>query len=50
MRKTWRFLQLLLFISFMAGLHDGMKVVNLVVILVNGLMVLAGIAAEDKER
>ena len=45
MRKIRRFLQALLFINFMVGLHDGMRAGNLAAGLVNGL-----IAAEKKER
>ncbi len=48
MRKVRRFLQVLLFINFMVGLHDGMRTGNLVVVLVNGMIVLAVIAAENK--
>lgn len=49
MRKIGRFLQVLLFINFMVGLHDGMKAGNLVLILVNGLLVLAVIAGEERK-
>lgn len=45
MRKVRRFLQVLLFINFMIGLHDGMKAGNLAAVLVNGV-----IAGEKKER
>lgn len=48
MRKIRRFLQALLFINFMVGLYDGMKAGNLVLILVNGVLVLAVIAGEEK--
>lgn len=47
MRKIRRFLQALLFINFMVGLYDGMRVGNLILILVNGILVLAVIAGED---
>lgn len=47
MRRIKRFLQVLLFINFMAGLHDGMKIGNLVVILVNGIAVLVAVR-EDR--
>ena len=47
MRKIRRFLQALLFINFMVGLYDGMRAGNLVLILVNGILVLAVIAGED---
>lgn len=40
MKKIRRFLQVLLFINFMVGLHGGMKVGNLVLILINGALVL----------
>lgn len=50
MRKIGRFLQALLFINFMVGLHDGMKAGNLTAILINGVIVLALIAGEKKER
>lgn len=49
MRKIERFLQALLFINFMVGLHDGMKAGNLVLILVNGILVLAIIAGEERK-
>lgn len=49
MRKIGRFLQALLFINFMVGLHDGMKAGNLVLILVNGILVLAVIAGEERK-
>ncbi len=50
MRKIRRFLQVLLFINFMVGLHDGMEAGNLVLILVNGALVLVVVAKEKKER
>jgi len=50
MRKIRRFLQALLFINFMVGLHDGMRAGNLVAILVNGVIVLAIISAEERDR
>lgn len=49
MRKIGRFLQALLFINFMVGLHDGMKAGNLVLILVNGILVLAVIVGEERK-
>lgn len=49
MRKIRRFLQALLFINFMVGLHDGMRAGNLAAVLVNGLIVLTVIATEKKE-
>lgn len=48
MRKIRRFLQVLLFINFMVGLHDKMRAGNLVLILINGAIVLAIIFAEKK--
>ncbi len=50
MRKIRRFLQVVLFINFMAGLHDGMKAGNLIMVLANGVIVLAVIAVERKKR
>ena len=50
MKKIRRFLQALLFINFMAGLHDGMRAGNLAAILANGVIVLAVIAAENKDQ
>lgn len=49
MKKIRRFLQALLFINFMVGLHDGMRAGNLAAILINGVIVLAVIAAEKKD-
>lgn len=48
MRKIRRFLQALLFINFMVGLYDGMRAGNLILILVNGILVLAVIAGEKE--
>ncbi len=49
--KKWRqFLQSVLFINFMVGIYDGMRVKNLVAILINGVVVLALIAGEKEER
>lgn len=48
MRKIRKVLQVLLFINFMVGLHDGMKVGNLIAILVNGLIVLEVIVNERR--
>ncbi len=50
MKKIRRFLQVLLFINFMVGLHDGMKAMNLATVLVNGVIVLAVIVAEKEEQ
>lgn len=49
MKKVRRLLQTLLFINFMVGLHDGMRAGNLVAILVNGVIVLAIIASEERK-
>ena len=50
MKKIRRFLQALLFINIMVGLHDGMRTGNLVAILINGVLVLAVIFGEKEER
>lgn len=50
MRKIRRFLQVLLFINFMVGLHDGMKVGNLAAVLINGVVVLVIILVERKGK
>lgn len=50
MRKVRRFLQAVLFINFMVGLHDGMKAGNLAAVLVNGVMVLVVIVAEKRKQ
>ena len=50
MKKIRRFLQTLLFINFMVGLHDGMRAGNLAAVLVNGVIVLAVIANEKPEE
>lgn len=49
MRKIRRLLQAVLFINFMAGLHDGMRAGNLAAVLVNGAIVLVVISAEKQE-
>lgn len=49
MKKIRRFMQALLFINFMVGLHDGMRVENLAAVLVNGVIVLAVIVAKKKD-
>lgn len=41
---------MLLFINFMMGLHDGMRFGNLVVILANGIAVLAAVSADRKDQ
>lgn len=48
MKKVRRFLQALLFINFMVGLYDGMRAENLVLILANGILVLAVIAGKKE--
>lgn len=48
MKKVRRFLQVILFINFIIGLRDGMKAKNLLVIVINGVLVLAIILAEKK--
>lgn len=50
MKKLRQFLQLVLFINFMVGIYDSMRVKNLVVILINGIIVLALIAREKEEK
>lgn len=50
MRKIRRFLQVLLFINFMVGVGQGMKAGNLAAVLVNGIIVLAVIAGEEKNE
>lgn len=49
MKKIRRFLQAVLFINFMVGMHDGMRAGNLVLILVNGVLVLVVIAGEERK-
>ena len=50
MKKLRQFLQSVLFINFMVGIYDGMRVKNLVAILINGVVVLELIAGEKEER
>lgn len=50
MKKMRRFLQALLFINFMVGLHDGMRAGNLAMVLANGVIVLVVIASERPEK
>lgn len=50
MKKIRRMLQAALFITFLVGIHDGMKAGNLTAILINGVIVLALIAGEKNER
>lgn len=50
MKKIRRFLQVLLFINFMVGLHDGMRAANLAAVLLNGAAVLAVIVVENKRQ
>lgn len=49
MRKIRRFLQAILFINFMVGLHDGMRAGNLTAVLLNGAILLVVISAEKQE-
>ena len=48
MRIFRRILQVMLFINFIVGLHDGMRAGNLILILINGVLVLVMIAGEMK--
>ncbi len=48
MKKVQRFLQVLLFINFMIGLHNGMKTENLIMVLINGAIVLVVIERRKK--
>ncbi len=50
MSKIRKFLQVLLFINFMVGMHDGMKAGNLAVILINGVVLLVVIIKERKYK
>lgn len=50
MRKLRRFLQVLLFINFIVGLAEGMRAGNLAAILINGIVVLAIVSKEKKEK
>lgn len=50
MKKIRRVLQAMLFITFLVGIHNGMKAGNLAVILINGIIVLVLIIREKKER
>lgn len=50
MKKIRRFLQTLLFINFMVGLYDGMRARDLILILINGVLVLAVIAGEERQE
>ena len=47
MRKIRRFLTVLLFINFFAGMAQGMKPLNLGMVIVNGILVIA-LADEEK--
>lgn len=46
MRKVRRILTALLIVNFFCGMRAGMKMENLVVILINGVLVLVMIARE----
>ena len=48
MRKARRILTALLIVNFFCGMQAGMKVENLIAILINGVLVLAMIAREEK--
>lgn len=48
MRKARRILTALLIVNFFCGMQAGMKTENLIVILINGVLVLAMIAREEK--
>lgn len=50
MKKIRRMLQATLFITFLVGIHNGMKAGNLTAILINGVIVLALIVGEKNER
>lgn len=50
MKKIRRILTVLLFINFFGGMANGMKAGNLLAIVINGVVVLAIISAEKKER
>lgn len=49
MKKIRRFLQALLFINFMVGLHDGMRAGNLAAVLVNGVLILVVVVGEERK-
>lgn len=48
MRKARRILTALLIVNFFCGMQAGMKAENLILILINGVVVLAMIAREEK--
>lgn len=48
MRKARRILTALLIVNFFCGMQTGMKMENLIVILINGVLVLAMIARKMK--
>lgn len=48
MRKARRILTALLIVNFFCGMQAGMKVGNLILILINGALVLAMIDREEK--
>ncbi len=48
MRKARRILTALLIVNFFCGMQAGMKAENLIAILINGVLVLAVIAREEK--
>lgn len=48
MRKARRIMTALLILNFFCGMRDGMKAENLILILINGVLVLAMTAREMK--
>lgn len=50
MKKIRRIFTALLFINFFGGMANGMKAGNLLAIVINGVVALAIISAEKKER
>lgn len=48
MRKIRRFLTVLLFINFFAGMAQGMKPLNLGLVIVNGIFVIALAVGEKR--
>lgn len=50
MKKNRKFLQILLSFNFIIGIQDGMEIINLVVVLVNGMILLVVIAVEKRSK
>ena len=50
MKKIRRFLQVLLFINFMVGLHDGMRAGNLIAVLINGALIIIVVSVENRKE